>query len=90
MSEDILTSDRITSFNRTPIVSSQGLDQNETEVSDLNALSDRFRGVDFEMPAFEKEHSFGVQNEPNDIYTFDLRQPMSNISSTELTNKVRL
>ena len=89
MSEDILTSDRITSFNRTPIVSSQGLDLNETEVSDLNALSDRFRGVDFEMPAFEKEHSFGVQNEQNDIYTFDLRQPMSNISSKQLTNKVR-
>ena len=90
MSEDILTSDRITSFNRTPIVSSQGLDLNETEVSDLNALSDRFRGVDFEMPAFEKEHSFGVQNEQNDIYTFDLRQPMSNISSTEVNDKVRL
>ena len=74
----------------TPIVSSQGLDQNKTEVSDLNALLNRFRGVDFEIPAFEKEHSFGVQNEPNDIYTFDLRQPMSNISSTEGNDKVRL
>ena len=90
MSNDIPTSDGITSFNHTPILSSLGQDQNETEVFDSTALSDRFRGVDFEMPAFEKEHSFGVQNEQNDIYTFDLRQPMSNISSTELTNKVRL
>ena len=90
MSNDIPTSDRITSFNPSPIVLSPGLDQNETEVSDSTALSHSFRGVDFEIPAFEKEHSFGLQNEGNDIYTFDLRQPMSNISSTEVNNKVRL
>ena len=90
MSNDIPTSDRITSFNQTPILSSPGLDQNETEFSELNALSDGFRGVDFDLPAFEKKQSFGVQNEPNNIYTFDLRQPMSNISSTEINDKVRL
>ena len=90
MSKDILTSDRITRFNQTPIVSSPRLDQNETEVSDSTALSDRFRGVDFEIPAFEEEHSLGLQNERNDIYTFDLSQLMSNISSTEVNDKVRL
>ena len=90
MSNDIPTSDRITSFNQTPILSSPGLDQNETEVSDSAALSDRFRGVDFEIPAFEEEHSLGLHNERNDTYTFDLRQPMSNISSTEGNDKVRL
>ena len=88
MSKDILTSDRITSFNQTPIVSSPRLDQNETEYSDLNSLSGRFRGVDFEMPAFEKEHSFGVRNEPNNIYKFDRWQPMANISSAEVNNEV--
>ena len=80
MSNDIPTSDGITSFNHTPILSSRGHDQNETEVFDVN----------FEIPAFEKDDSFGVQNEPNNIYTFDLRQPMSNISSTEGNDKVRL
>ena len=80
MSNDIPTSDRITSFNQTPILSSPGLDQNETEFSELN----------FDLPAFEKKQSFGVQNEPNNIYTFDLRQPMSNISSKEVDDKVRL
>ena len=89
MSNDIPTSDRITSFNQTPILSSPGLDQNETEVSDLNALSDRFRWFDFEIPAFEEEHSLGLHNERNDTYTFDLRQPMSNISSKEVNDKVR-
>ena len=47
-------------------------------------------GLTLKYQHLRGEHSFGVQNEPNDIYTFDLGQPMSNISSMELTNKVRL